>query len=126
MSKIQKHSKVVPVQKVGYSDARLQPAYLITTSLFFLAWPIFGAFSAFLIVSVPAFMVATKVAQLERLDPVADAAAWQQIADIYAVIAERDRLAEIESKKPVALNEKNQTRKSSKHAYSLRRSLAAY
>lgn len=120
MNKTQKHSKEVPVQKVGYSDARLQPAYLITTSLFFIAWPIFGAFSAFLIVSIPAFMVATKVAQLEQLDPVADAAAWQQIADIYEAIAERDRLAEIESKTPVVLIEKKITQKTPKRIFSIR------
>lgn len=59
-------------------------------------------------------MVATKVAQLERLDPVADAAAWQQIVDIYAAIAERDRLAEIESKTPVVMIEKKQTQKTPK------------
>ena len=120
MSKTQKHCSSVPVQKVGYSDTRLQPAYLITTSLFFLAWPIFGAFSAFLIVSIPAFMVATKVAQLERRDPVANAAAWQQIADIYEAIAERDRLAEIESKTPVVMTEKKQAQKTPKQVFALR------
>ncbi|MDQ5886400.1 MAG: hypothetical protein QG628_797 [Patescibacteria group bacterium] len=106
MKQIQNQNNKVDVTKVGYSDNRLQPCYLLFTTLFFLALPIFGQFAALLIVGVPAFMIALKVAELERKDPVAEAARWQSIHDLYVSIEERDRLAEERSKEPDVIKEK--------------------
>lgn len=125
MKQKQNQNNKVDITKVGYSDYRLQPCYLLFTTLFFLAWPIFGEFAAFLIVSVPAFMIALKVAELERKDPVAEAARWQSIHDLYASIEERDRLAEEQSKEPAVIKEKQPTEKRPKHILVLNNSVPA-
>lgn len=106
MNKIQNKHNKVDVTKVGYSDWRLPPCYLLFTTLFFVAWPILGQFAALLFVGVPAFMIALKVAELERKDPVAEAAGWQSIRDLYESIEERDLLAEEQSRVAVVLKEK--------------------
>ncbi|MDQ5886485.1 MAG: hypothetical protein QG628_882 [Patescibacteria group bacterium] len=74
----------------GYSDYRLQPMYLLFTALFFLAWPLFGQFAAFLLVSVPAFMIALKVSQLQAREAVATAEYIQGINDLYYSLEVRD------------------------------------
>lgn len=86
---LQKHQNIDKKLR-GYSDYRLQPMYLLFTALFFLAWPLFGQFAAFLLVSVPAFMIALKVAQLQARDEVATAEYIQGINDLYYSLEVRD------------------------------------
>ena len=84
----------VDTTKVGYSDLRLWPCYLILTSLILLLAPFMGLAATFLVVCVPAYMIASFAAKQERKDIDKYYAEWDEIRDLFTEIAKRDQALE--------------------------------
>ena len=91
----------VDTTNVGYSDLRLWPCYLILTSLLLCIAPFFGLAVAFVIVGIPAVVIARFAAKQERKDMDAYIAQWKDINAIFTDIEMRDRALEDYSTMPM-------------------------
>jgi len=109
--KIKNKQQIIDKRLRGYSDFRLQPIYLLCTSLFFLAWPMVGQFAAFLLVSISAFAIAAIVAKRQKQDSVASYNYSMGIQDLYHRISIRDIIRE---HSPIMVNELRQEARSQK------------
>jgi len=84
----------VDTTNVGYSDLRLWPCYLILTSLLLLLAPFMGLAATFLVVCVPAYMIASFAAKQERKDIDKYYARIEGINNLFDEIAKRDQALE--------------------------------
>lgn len=105
IEKWQKQYETVDKTKVGYSDVRLWPCYMIFSSLILFLSPLLGGFWAFMTVAFPAFYIALKVAKIQNSNPEALARYCQGINDMYAAIEEKDRLAALNTSTPIKTNQ---------------------
>ena len=81
----------VDTSSVGYSDLRLWPCYLILTSLLLLLAPFMGLAATFLVVCLPAYMIASFAAKQERKDIDKYYARIEGINNLFDEIAMRDQ-----------------------------------
>ena len=81
----------VDTSSVGYSDLRLWPCYLSLTSLIILLAPFMGLAATFLVVCVPAHMIASFAAKQERKDIDKYYARIEGINNLFDEIAKRDQ-----------------------------------
>lgn len=81
----------VDTTKVGYSDLRLWPCYLILTSLILLLAPFMGLATTFLVVCVPAIIIARFAAKQERKDIDKYHARIDGINNLFDEISKRDQ-----------------------------------
>lgn len=85
------YSAMTPTpQKGGFSDIRLWPCYMAYSGTILFLSPLIGTFWSYVLVSIPAFYVAHRVAQIQAKDPEALLNAYRQIDKIYAEIDRRD------------------------------------
>jgi hypothetical protein len=76
-----KRKQHISIVQGGYSEPLLQPSYLVTIGLIFLLAPSLGMFWSFMLVSVPAFMIALRIAKQQQKHKY-DYAAWQKAYDL--------------------------------------------
>lgn len=69
IEKWQKQYKTVSPTKGGYSDIRLWPCYMIFTGLVLFLTPYIGMAFALIILTIPYYLIARKVADIQNSNP---------------------------------------------------------